>query len=68
MISYGRYLFADELVSFRRMKTHSLLYISETEGNSSNLEILVKCIVGIEIGVMCHISCLFKNEFLDLRP
>ena len=48
MITFGRYLFVDELVK----KTHQC--ISETEGNSSNLEILVKYNVGIELGVMCH--------------
>ena len=35
MITFGSYLFVDEHKPFRRMKTR----ISETEGNSSNLEI-----------------------------
>ena len=59
------YLFVYELVLSRRLKTHNC--ILETEGNSSNLEILVKFNFCIDMDVMCHISRLFTKELLALK-
>ena len=61
MITFGRYLFLDGRVPFRRMKTHHCL--SETEGSSSNLEICVKYNVSIEMAVMyvSHIASVYNG-------